>query len=243
MKKEITKEEVWDLGWNPIMLTDGTVGGALSKYADVSYTLEEVRIAVLEKRFDAHTKAVGKFLNELYAIMIDPLADGDMKVEDTCAALIQAAKAQREATNGYVLISTGQLTTSDYVPSRGQRQIGAFKWALSAFGENEVRSVIQRAIRFGEEAFEGMQAAGVTKAQARAVLNYVYRRPPGELYQELGGIGISLLCFAQAANLDADRAERDELDRILSKPLDHFRQRNQAKNDAGLKVEGLTNGE
>lgn len=44
----------------------------------------------------AHTKAVGDFLNDLYAIMVDPLAQGTIQVADTCSALKEAALASRE---------------------------------------------------------------------------------------------------------------------------------------------------
>lgn len=239
---EATKEDIWDLGWNPIVSSGGEVSGATSKYCDVTYSLDEVRASVVEKRFRDHTKSVGTFLSELYAVMVDPLADGTMKVGEMCATLLDVAKRQREADQNSVRIPHGELSNSGYAVARSARQAAVFEWALAAFGEDEVRSVPHRAIRFGEEAFEGMQAAGVSEADAERVLRYVYRRPPGELRQELGGIAVTLLCLAAAAGLDADVAERAEVERVLSKPLEHFRERNQSKNDAGLVVGGLTDG-
>ena len=47
-------------------------------------------------RFDAHTKAVADFLNELWAIMVDPLADGVRTVKETMEGLKKAALEARE---------------------------------------------------------------------------------------------------------------------------------------------------
>lgn len=51
--------------------------------------------------FDAHVKAVQQFLSEMYATMIDPLAEpGDpgvpTNVTEMCAVLLEAARDQRE---------------------------------------------------------------------------------------------------------------------------------------------------
>jgi hypothetical protein len=46
--------------------------------------------------FEMHTKAVAEFLNELYAIMVDPVAEGPINVADIKKALIEAAKRDRE---------------------------------------------------------------------------------------------------------------------------------------------------
>jgi hypothetical protein len=44
-----------------------------------------------------HTKAVGQFLNDLYATMIDPVAAGEIKVEEMQRQLLEAARANRQA--------------------------------------------------------------------------------------------------------------------------------------------------
>lgn len=46
--------------------------------------------------FAKHTEEVAKFLNELYAIMVDPLAEGKITVSEMCTALKSAALASRE---------------------------------------------------------------------------------------------------------------------------------------------------
>lgn len=45
---------------------------------------------------EEHTKAVGEFLTELHAIMIDPLADGVTPVPEMCKLLLETARRQRE---------------------------------------------------------------------------------------------------------------------------------------------------
>lgn len=114
-----------------------------------------------------------------------------------------------------------------------QDEIG--EWVVDAFGEEEGRSIVHRGIRFLEEALEAAQAAGVPFEMALNVITYVYGRPSGELAQELGGVGITVLALANAAGLNADEEEIREAKRVLSKPLEHFRQRNSTKNQAGLK--------
>lgn len=109
-------------------------------------------------------------------------------------------------------------------------------WCVAAFGEGQASSIAQRGLRMLEEAAELAQATGVNLEQAHQLLDYVWRRPVGQLEQELGGLGLTVLALAAAANLSAAQAEEDEVSRVLSKPLDHFRQRNQAKNDAGFLV-------
>lgn len=117
---------------------------------------------------------------------------------------------------------------------RLERQKGVSGWALDAFGEAEAMSVSHRGLRFFEEAGEGAQAAGVTVEMAHKMVDYVWGRPVGDLGQELGGIGVTVLALAQAAGYDADAEEVREIERVLSKPIDHFTKRNQVKKDAGF---------
>lgn len=49
-----------------------------------------------ERIFYDHTRHVGKFLSDMYAIMIEPLEGGTIRVKDMCAKLKKAALGQRE---------------------------------------------------------------------------------------------------------------------------------------------------
>lgn len=85
-----------------------------------------------------------------------------------------------------------------------------------------------------EEAIELYQACGGDLAKAHKLLDFVFARPVGEIHQELGGVGVTVLALAQAAGLEADVCEDAEVDRILSKSEAVFRARNAEKNAAGF---------
>lgn len=108
------------------------------------------------------------------------------------------------------------------------------QWAIEAFGEQEATSIVQRGVRHAEEGLETAQACGVDAGMIHKLVDHVWSKPKGELFKEIGGSRLTLRVLAQAAGLDADEAERVEFARVLTKPLEHFRQRNQAKNDAGF---------
>ena len=116
---------------------------------------------------------------------------------------------------------------------RNARQAKVLEWVHQAFGKDSVR---QRAIRLLEEAAEAYQAAGGDETMAIRLMSYVFRRPVGDLPQELGGIGVTLLALAATAGLSADVEEQREMARVLSKPVEHFAARNAAKNAAGFKA-------
>jgi len=56
-----------------------------------------LQLAAAEKKFREHTQAVSGFLSEMYATMVDPVDEINMKVEDLCALLLQRARDDREA--------------------------------------------------------------------------------------------------------------------------------------------------
>src|SRR5580692_786925 len=115
---------------------------------------------------------------------------------------------------------------------RNDRQVKVINWAKEAFGEEEATSLSQRGLRLLEEAAEAFQACGRTEDMAHKMIEYVFSRPIGEIGQELGGVGVCVLALAAAAKLSADAEEEKETNRVISKPLQHFRERNTAKNEA-----------
>ena len=52
--------------------------------------------------------------------------------------------------------------------------------------------------------------------------------------QEMGGVGITLLGLCGALSLDFQKLTKQELDRVLALPADHFRKRNVLKAQAGI---------
>lgn len=91
-------------------------------------------------------------------------------------------------------------------------------WMLTCFGEEIAADRIERADRFIEEALELAQAIpGFTVERARALVEYVFNRPVGEIWQEVGGVGVTLaaLCNTYDVNI-SDEWER-ELARVWTK--------------------------
>jgi NTP pyrophosphatase (non-canonical NTP hydrolase) len=119
---------------------------------------------------------------------------------------------------------------------RDARQRAVHEWCIAAFGEAHASSIPQRALRLLEEAIELFQAAGGSSDMAHRLIDFIFFRPPGQLGQEIGGLGVTVLALAAAAGLSADGEEARELARATAKPLEHFRERNEQKNAAGFDV-------
>lgn len=109
-------------------------------------------------------------------------------------------------------------------------------WGIQAFGEEHMRSIPQLAVRFLEEAIELYQAASGDLDMAHRLLDFVFNRPVGTIESELGGVGVTALALAAAAGLSADKCERKEIARVLSKDPGEFAKRNHQKNEAGFNV-------
>lgn len=120
---------------------------------------------------------------------------------------------------------------------RDRRQADTHAWCVAVFGDHDDRSIPQRGLRMMEEAIEAAQSCGCDPAMLHRLIDHVYGRPVGEIQQELGGLGVTLLALAEAAGLSADDAESHELARVMGKPLAHFAERNAAKKAAGFHVQ------
>ena len=118
--------------------------------------------------------------------------------------------------------------------TRDERQAAIFAWAKAAFSVEEATSLPQRGLRLLEEAIEAFQACGGGEEKAHELVSFVFGRPPGEIGQELGGVGVTLIALAAAAGVSADAEEQREVARVLAEPINEFTQRNKAKNDAGF---------
>ena len=119
----------------------------------------------------------------------------------------------------------------------------ACAWAVRSFGEDHVTNVRMRALRIVEEAIELCQAVGVPSEKVHLCAATVYKRPPGDPLQEIGGILLTtnILCASGTMGVAGGAIEPDdllekELARVLSKPPEHFAKRNQEKVDGGLDI-------
>jgi len=90
-------------------------------------------------------------------------------------------------------------------------------WLHRCFGGVIAEDQHERNFRFLEEALELVQTCGMSREDAKGLVDYVYGRPAGEKQQEVGGVMVTLaaLCFAQG--IDLGIAADSELKRIQGK--------------------------
>ncbi len=101
-------------------------------------------------------------------------------------------------------------------------------WLLECFGAEISGDRMERNHRFLEEALELVQACGCTEIEAHQLVVYVFGRPVGEPYQEVGGVMVTLaaLCLAHGMDMHADG--ETELARIWTK-VEQIRAKQAAK--------------
>lgn len=119
--------------------------------------------------------------------------------------------------------------------SRDLRQHALYLFGCQLFGDDNMSNPQMRGLRMLEEAIELYQAVGCDKEQAKKLIDYVFSRPAGLPQQELGGLGVTVLALAESIGASADDAEWAEIERLRSKPKEHFAKRNQDKIDLGFK--------
>jgi hypothetical protein len=84
-------------------------------------------------------------------------------------------------------------------------------WVQACFGYKQAMDKPMRNRRFLEEALELVQACGLPKEQALALVEYTYSRPIGKPYQEVGGVMTTLASLCAANDIDMAQAGDDEL--------------------------------
>ncbi|WP_233343681.1 hypothetical protein [Burkholderia cepacia] len=87
-------------------------------------------------------------------------------------------------------------------------------WMLACFGAEIAADRAERNHRFFEEAGELVQACGMTREEAHALVDYTWSRPVGEPTQEVGGVMVTLAALCLANGLDMHAAGETELARI-----------------------------
>jgi len=142
-----------------------------------------------------------------------------------------------------VLLSTGTPLPVDCeecvrihptrVQTRDGLQAAVLRWVTDTFGASTINPR-ERVLRVLEEAIELAQAEGVPAELARGVLEHVYKKPPGDPAQEIGGVGVTLLGYCAVKGISADAAERAEAERVFAVDPTYFRERHNAKAAAGI---------
>jgi NTP pyrophosphatase (non-canonical NTP hydrolase) len=113
-------------------------------------------------------------------------------------------------------------------------------WMHVCFGEEISADRQERNHRFLEEALELVQACGATKAEALALVDYVYGRPKGEPAQEVGGVLVTLAAHCEAHGIDMENSGETELARVWTK-VEQIRAKQAAK-PKGSPLPGKTPG-
>lgn len=93
-------------------------------------------------------------------------------------------------------------------------QVRVTKWMGVCFGSRIATARRERVFRFLEEALELAQALDLTADDARLVVDYVYGRPVGEAFQEVGGVKVTLAALCWNEKIDMQDAAFTELERI-----------------------------
>lgn len=118
--------------------------------------------------------------------------------------------------------------------TRDERQKTVMEWVRATFGAGIASSRPERAARFLEEAIELAQADGMDRKTAERILGHVYAKPVGNIANEVGGVGVTLLAYCAAAGVSAEDEERKEVATLLAKDAEYYRKRHAAKVAAGV---------
>lgn len=95
-------------------------------------------------------------------------------------------------------------------------QACARKWFEECFSPGTLTNKRERAFRFLEEALELFQSMDCTAEEAQELVTYVFGRPVGDPYQEVGGVTTTLAALCCAADINLGMAAQDELIRVNS---------------------------
>lgn len=111
-------------------------------------------------------------------------------------------------------------------------QLETRSWLIACVGLEDANSKQLRNWRFLEEALELVQACGSTKEEALSLIDYVYDRPVGDKFQEVGGVMTTLHALGNAQEIDVEEAGETELDRCWNN-IEKIRMKHFAKPNHG----------
>nr|QIG67121.1 hypothetical protein EVB34_016 [Rhizobium phage RHph_TM26] len=95
-------------------------------------------------------------------------------------------------------------------------QARVLAWMERAFSPTTVKNPRERAFRFLEESLELFQSLDCTREEAITLVDYVFGRSRGLIYQEVGGVSLTLAALCSSAGIDLSNAAHDELTRVSS---------------------------
>lgn len=143
---------------------------------------------------------------------LDPLIDCIDSSQPETRVCRRAHLAGCLTQHGVVLVTQKAL---NYVSQASKffDDVPIMAW-LDRVWPNQIHDSEERAIRFAEEAMELVQAEGVTREQMHRLVDQVFDKPKGELYQELGGTLMTLSAYMAVTDLDGVKAFNDEFVRV-----------------------------
>jgi NTP pyrophosphatase (non-canonical NTP hydrolase) len=133
-----------------------------------------------------------------------------------------------------ITLTTKNIEERTMTETRNTHQRQILEWANNTFGKATADNTGERIRRFAEEAVELCQAVGLDEQAMTDIIEHVYAKMPGNVAQEIGQVGVSLLGLAEHLNIQADDEERKEFERLKSLPTDYWQARQNAKAEKGI---------
>lgn len=90
-------------------------------------------------------------------------------------------------------------------------------WLAECFDDPEAVKTHERACRFIEEAVELVQSLNFPKESILSLVDHVYNKPPGELYEEAGGTLTTLAALLSSVDASLETAANNGIDRAYTK--------------------------
>lgn len=113
-------------------------------------------------------------------------------------------------------------------------QARVLNWLMNCFSQEVCRDTVERNHRFLEEALELVQSTGCKRSEAHMLVEYVFNRPVGDPFQEVGGVAITLSGLCSCIDIDQEQAAEAELDRVSAPAiLEKIRAKQAAKPNFG----------
>lgn len=103
--------------------------------------------------------------------------------------------------------------------AKGLYQPAVKRWMEECFVPAQSSSITDRGDRLLEEVIELLQSNDYDRDRIPQLVDYVYERPKGETFQEVGGVMLTLAGYCCVAGLDLTDAGWIELERVNQPPV------------------------
>jgi deoxycytidylate deaminase len=117
-------------------------------------------------------------------------------------------------TSKLMFTEAGVLIEHYDVPDTSPFQARVMPWLLACFGPSILEGKKERNHRFLEESLELVQACNLPREEAHQLVDFVYDRPAGDTYQEVGGVMVTLAALCCVQGLDMHLNGEVELKRV-----------------------------